>query len=75
MKEVERSDVSRRTALKSFGIAVAGGVKFGSGTVAAAGWQSVGTPIDSDVNDVIFTATSAFAVADNGIVLERSDEG
>jgi len=70
------TDVTRRTALKSIGSAVAAGAVLGSsGTVAAAGWESVETPIDRDVNDVVYAATGAYAVADAGILIERTEEG
>jgi len=72
----EFTDVTRRTALKSIASAVAAGAVLGSsGTVAAAGWESVETPIDRDVNDVVYAAPGAYAVADAGILLERTEEG
>jgi len=68
--------VTRRTTLKSLGAAVAAGAALGNaGTVVAAGWESVETPIDRDVNDVVYTTVGAFAVGDGGIILERTDVG
>jgi len=67
---------TRRTVLRSLGAAAVAGTALGTvGTAAAAGWESVETPIDRDVNDVVYTATNAFAVADSGILLERTSEG
>lgn len=70
------SSVSRRTVLKSLGAAAVAGTALASaGTAAATEWNSVETPIDRDVNDVVYAATGAFAVADSGILLERTEAG
>ncbi|MXR51803.1 hypothetical protein GRX03_09320 [Halovenus sp. WSH3] len=73
----EDKKLSRRTALKSIGGAAVAGVSLSlaSGTALAAGWESVETPIDQDVNDVEYAATGAYAAADGGIILERTTEG
>jgi len=46
-----------------------------TGTAAASGWESVETPIDGDINDVVYAATGAYAVADGGVILERTSGG
>lgn len=67
---------NRRTVLKSLGsAAIAGLALTGTGTAASTDWTSVETPTDRDVNDVGYTTAGAFAVADSGIVLERTDTG
>ena len=73
----EKLAKNRRTILKTLGGTAAGGFALaGVGTTAASdGWVSVETPIDGDVNDVVYASTGAFAVADGGIILERTDEG
>ena len=74
---MNKLSTNRRTVLKTLGGTAAGGLALaGVGTTAASdGWVSVETPIDRDVNDVVYASTGAFAVADGGIILERTDEG
>ncbi|WP_276271222.1 WD40/YVTN/BNR-like repeat-containing protein [Haloarcula litorea] len=70
------TNATRRTVLKSLGGAAAAGLAVGGvGTAAATGWESVETPIDRDVNDVVYSAAGAYAVAGGGIIVERTDEG
>jgi streptogramin lyase len=72
----ERTAVTRRTAVKSIGGALAAGALVGgAGTAAAAGWESVETPVDRDVSDVVYASSGAYAVADAGILLERTGNG
>jgi len=69
--------VNRRTVLKTIGATAAGGLALaGAGTTAASeGWTAVETPTDRNVNDVVYAATGAYAVAGGGVILERTAEG
>jgi len=76
LHDEQTNATTRRTVLKSVGAAAAAGVTLtAAGTAAASGWESVETPVDRDVNDVVYTTAGAYAVADAGIVLERTSEG
>lgn len=73
----ERSSLTRRGALKAIGGTLATGAALGLGGAAAAAgeWTAAETPVDTDVNDVVHAATGAYAVADGGVILERTEEG
>jgi len=69
--------LSRRTALKSIGSAVAAaGLLGASGTVAASeGWSTVESETDRDLHGVEYTSEGAYAVGSGGDVLRRTDAG
>jgi photosystem II stability/assembly factor-like uncharacterized protein len=48
-----------------------------TGVAAASedGWTVAKTPVDSRLHDVAYTASSAYAVGDGGVVIERTDGG
>ena len=48
-----------------------------TGVAAASedGWTVAKTPVDSTLHDVAYTASSAYAVGDGGVVIERTDGG
>jgi len=69
---------SRRSVLGSIaGTALAGGV-LGATTgsaAAAAEWTAVETPVETNLNDVAYTAAGAYAVGGGGDAIARTAEG
>lgn len=66
------SEHTRRAALKATGTALA--VAAVPTAVRAAGdWNSVETPVQTDLHDVEYTAGGAYAVGGGGDVIERAD--
>ncbi|MFB6126480.1 MAG: WD40/YVTN/BNR-like repeat-containing protein [Halolamina sp.] len=68
---------SRRSVLRGIGTAAAAGAVVGtaSNAAAATGWESVETPVETNLHDVAVTAEGAYAVGGDGDVIARTSEG
>lgn len=69
-------EITRRKALAGAGGAAAlGGVALFGGSLLGSDWATADTDTTETLNDVSETATTPYAVGDNGVVLERGDGG
>ncbi|MBP1987926.1 WD40/YVTN/BNR-like repeat-containing protein [Halolamina salifodinae] len=69
-------EITRRKALAGAGAGAAvGGAALFGGSVLGSDWATADTDTTETLHDVSGTATSSFAVGDNGVVLERGDGG
>ncbi|MES3517399.1 MAG: hypothetical protein PPP58_07030 [Natronomonas sp.] len=71
------SRYSRRTLLKTAGVSLAAATVPATATAeeSESEWQAVETPIDSTLHDIRDTATNPHAVAESGILIERTAAG
>ncbi|WP_254839131.1 hypothetical protein [Natronomonas marina] len=65
---------TRRTVLKTIG-AVGAAAAAPAVSAMPAEWTVEETPTDGDLHDVAYTSEGAYAVGNNGVVLERTQEG
>ena len=65
--------INRRTAIKAVGTAFASAT-LGGRAAAEAEWRTEETPTDGSLHDVTYASDNAYAVGQDGVVLERTEE-
>jgi len=66
--------ISRRSALRTVGTVLVSAAVAGR-AAAEPEWTVEETPTENTLHDVVYTSDGAYAVGDDGLILERADEG